>query len=363
MISSSMKRILVTGGFGFIGGHLIERLLRQPGNRVHVVDNLSSNPIPYEQLLAELGDPGNLTYDLVSVSTYCLDVPPKFDEIYHLASPVGPAGVLKHAGQMVKKVVNDAYHLMDMALRDDAKLLDVSTSEVYGGGQNGLCSEAMSRRFEAETTVRMEYAIAKLAAETAIINTAKVSPLRVTIVRPFNVAGPRQSPVGGFVLPRFIEQAMQGKPLTVFGRGKQRRTFTHVADIADGLTLVMAKGRNGEVYNLGNPANGTTILKLAQKVCEVVGVEMNIVYVDPKTIFGPLYAEAADKWADATKAMIELGWTPVHGIGATIRDAWMYLTPLPPLHSDREGELDTALSLRSCVPTDGEMYAGRKQSL
>jgi len=322
-----MKHILVTGGFGFIGGHLIERLLRQPDTHVHVVDNLSSNPIPYEQLLAELGDPGNLSYDLMSVSTYCLVAPyPKFDEIYHLASPVGPAGVLKHAGQMVREVVNDAYHLMDVALRCDAKLLDVSTSEVYGGGQDGLCSEDMPRRFEATPTVRMEYAIAKLAAETAIINTCKVAPLRASIVRPFNVAGPRQSGEGGFVLPRFIEQAMRGEPLTVFGNGQQVRAFTHVADIVDGLMRVMAQGgTGGAVYNLGNPANRTTILRLAQKVNEVVGNDAGVVFVDPHDIFGPLYAESADKHPNAARAMYELDWTPIHDIGKTIRDAWAYV--------------------------------------
>ncbi len=326
-----MRQILVTGGFGFIGGHLIERLLDEPDTQVHVVDNLSSNPIPYERLLDELGHPGNLTYDISSIqnliSHYGFIALAKnpYNEIYHLASPVGPAGVLKHAGRMIKSVVDDVYLLITLANRCRAKLVDVSTSEVYGGGQAGLCAESMDKIIAAETTVRLEYAIAKLAAETAIINTCKVSPLRASIVRPFNVAGPRQNGAGGFVLPRFIEQAMRSEQLTVFGDGNQVRAFTHVADIVDGLIRVMELGKCGEAYNLGNPDNKTNILDLAERVNQVVGNDAGVVFVDPQTIFGELYAEAAEKYPDATRAMTELGWSPRYGILKTIEDAYTYV--------------------------------------
>lgn len=249
----------------------------------------------------------------------------QFDEIYHLASPVGPAGVLQHAGEMVRQIVHDTYALMDLARRCGAKLVDVSTSEVYGGGQDGYCREDLDKIIPAETTVRLEYAVAKLAAETAIINTAKVSDLKAAIVRPFNVAGPRQSGVGGFVLPRFIQQAMDGKPLTVFGNGTQMRAFTHVEDIADGIIRVMAQGKNGEAYNLGNPGNKTTILALAQTVNRVLENQAGVTFVDPRDIWGPLYAEAADKFPDASKAMDELDWAPMKDIGATIADAYGYV--------------------------------------
>lgn len=328
-----MKNILVTGGFGFIGGHLIERLIDDQNNHVHVVDDLSSNPIPYERLLDELGHPENLTYSIASIAQFFehghYAVDRIYSEIYHLASPVGPAGVLKYAGDMVRMVVNDVYLLMDLALRDGAKLVDVSTSEVYGGGQAGLCGEYMDKIVPAETTVRLEYAIAKLAAETAILNTCKVTDLKACIVRPFNVAGPRQSGAGGFVLPRFIEQAMNNDSLTVFDNGngkngRQVRAFTHVVDIDDGLIRVMERGRTGEVYNLGNPINKVTILELAYKVIDVVGKYVGVKYVDPRTIFGDLYAEAAEKFPDATKAINELGWSPKYGILKTIEDAYKY---------------------------------------
>lgn len=320
------KKILVTGGFGFIGGHLIEILTQDVNAKVHVVDNLSTNPIPHTLLLQELGSPSNLSFDICSVSEYCRNNPNvQYDEIYHLASPVGPAGVLEHAGKMIKEVVNDVYMLMDLALKNDAKLIDISTSEIYGGGQEGYCSEDLPKIVPAETTIRLEYAIGKLAAETAIINTCKVTPLKSSIVRPFNVSGPRQSGQGGFVLPRFVSMAMRNEPLTVFGDGQQVRAFTHVKEIAEGIIRTMRYGKVGTPYNIGNPHNKVRILDLAKMVVDIVGSRSEIIFVDPVTIYGPLYAEANDKYPNAEKAMSELSWNPVIGVEETIRDTHNYM--------------------------------------
>ncbi len=325
------KKILVTGGFGFIGGHLIELLLEDNNNHVHVVDNLRSNPISLETLLDEVNHPSNLKYDICTVEDYCRKNPDiKVDEIYHLASPVGPAGVLKHAGKMIKSIVDDIYRLMELALKNKAKLVDISTSEVYGGGRDGYCSENCSKIIPAITTVRLEYAIAKLAAETAIINTTKVTNLNACIIRPFNIVGPRQSGVGGFVLPRFISLAMRDKPLTIFCDGKQIRAFTHVKDMADGIFKAMEIGTSGEAYNLGNPHNKTNIIDLANKVLEKIDTKSEIVFVDPKTIYGPLYEEANDKYPDADRAMDGLKWNPTRGIDDTIKETYEYMKNVKP---------------------------------
>src|SRR5205823_9682726 len=128
-----------------------------------------------------------------------------------LASVVGPVGVLAHAGRMAGMMVNDTSRMATLALACGARLVDVSTSEVYGGGRDGYCSERDFKIIQPKVTVRLEYAVGKLAAEIALINSTKVTPLRACIVRPFNVAGPRQSGKGGFVLPRFVGQALRGE--------------------------------------------------------------------------------------------------------------------------------------------------------
>jgi nucleoside-diphosphate-sugar epimerase len=317
--------ILVTGGAGFIGGHLVERLLAD-GHTVHIVDNLSSNPIPIQQLMSELGSKTEkLTVFQESIERLAwyqssLARRPRYDAIFHLASPVGPAGILPHAGKIIGQVVDDAYRVIDLAQANHARLIDVSTSEVYGGGQGGLCSEDMRKHIPAVMSARVEYAVGKLAAEAAILNTAD---LDAVIVRPFNVAGPRQSAKGGFVLPRFVGQALNHKALTVFGSGKQLRAFTHVRDIVDGLILALEKGKTGEVYNLGNPSNRISILELAGRVIQAVG-QGDIVMTSGQAVYGPLYAEADDKWPDNAKATRDLGWQPRLTIDETIRDVLAY---------------------------------------
>lgn len=306
------KKVLITGGLGFIGSHLAEALVRQ-GYHVHIVDNKSSHVV--ERI-------AGATCFWMSIQEYlALSLDFEYDEIYHLASPVGPAGILPHSGNIVKAVVDDTYGLIQLALRTGARLLDVSTSEIYGGGQEGLCREDMPRIVPAQMTVRLEYAIAKLAAEAAILNTCKVKPLNAVIVRPFNVAGPRQKSDGGFVLPRFIEQAMRDGGITIFGTGGQIRAFTHVLDIVDGLMQAMQFGVSGECYNLGNPDNKIRIWDLALKVKEIIGGGV-LILTNGKAIYGPLYSEASDKFPDAQKASAELDWCPRRTIDETIHDAW-----------------------------------------
>jgi UDP-glucose 4-epimerase len=321
------RNILVTGGFGFIGSHLVEAIISDPHHHVHVVDNLSTSPIDLDAYRDHLGRPGNLTYDICSVEQYCKELAGRqsFNQIYHLASVVGPVGVLSHAGKLAQHIINDTCHIIDLALRFNAKIVDVSTSEVYGGGRDGYCAERDFKIVQPKVTVRLEYAIGKLAAEIALINTTRVAPLAASIVRPFNVAGPRQSGEGGFVLPRFLSQVLAGKPLTVYGDGKMIRAFTHVKDIVQGILLVMEKGVSGEVYNIGNPANKTSILDLAKRVICLTQKTSELSFVDPKSLFGPLFEEANDKYPDADRAMRELSWRPIYSLDDTILDTFEYI--------------------------------------
>ena len=149
------------------------------------------------------------------------------------------------------------------------------------------------------------------------------------IVRPFNVTGPRQSGKGGFVLPRFIGQAMAEMDITVFGDGQQIRAFTHVKDMVAGIVSAMRNGKGGEVYNLGNHANRCSILELAEEVKRITGTGSRVVFVDPRSIYGPLYEEANNKFPDASKAIAELSWEPRYGRQQAIEDTLLYMKGLP----------------------------------
>lgn len=309
---------LITGGFGFLGTHLTEELLaHNPEGHIHIVDNMSTSIVDHEQFLDGLGNPSNVSYEIGDMKNYVGRRSEHFDRVYHLASVVGPAGVLPHAGKIAGSIIYDAELVAEAAMQRGARLLNVSTSEIYGGGHS---SENDPKIIPAETTVRLEYAIGKLAAEIALTNTHKARGLDVVIVRPFNIAGPRQSAEGGFVLPRFAAAALNDEPLTVFGDGTQVRAFTHVADMSRGIRLAMEKGHSGEVYNIGDYQNRTTINELASRLIALANSKSVIEYVDPTTIYGALYADANDKLPNAKRAKRELDWSPQRSLDDIIID-------------------------------------------
>lgn len=314
-----MKHFLVTGGFGFIGQHLVRRLLAD-NHHVHVVDDLRSSLMTERQIerwAKQSG--GRLTYNIETVARYTSRGKRgvRCDGIFHLASPVGAAWILEYAGEMAKQILDDTLAVIGEASIFDCRLVYVSTSEVYGGGVNGFCTEDTPCVVPIHTpTVRLEYAIGKLAGEIAVLNAFNVDPV---IIRPFNVAGAYQNADLGFVLPRFIQQALGGQSLTVFGDGSQIRAFTHVADIVDGLMLAMERAPSRSVYNLGNPANETTVLALAERVIALLGGE--ITFTTGQAVYGERWAEAANKIPDASKAIAELGWNPTRDIDTIISEA------------------------------------------
>jgi nucleoside-diphosphate-sugar epimerase len=321
-----VKNILVTGGLGFVGSHLIDQLLLEQSNVV-VVDNLQSNVVPpshFEGRCVVISESLEQAAGKLSVNAGT-----KFDEIYHLASVVGPAGVLQYAGDIAHSIIATEKVTTELALEHGARLILASTSEVYG--QTGTLNEDLNCIVPSNFTVRLEYAAAKLTSEIASLNKAKVTNLFVNVVRPFNIAGPRQLPDGGFVLPRFIAAALAGRPLTVFGDGTQVRAFTDVRDIVSGLLCMMRGENSGLILNLGNPANEIAIRKLAEEVIRLSGSNSTIDLVDPKQLFGPLYEEGIERVPDVSKALATLPWKPKYSLEQTILDTLEFYRARPHL--------------------------------
>jgi nucleoside-diphosphate-sugar epimerase len=301
---------VVTGGLGFIGSHLVDRLLAE-GMDVLIVDDARSS----KQRATELW-PSEDRVKLLMADCRDIILPVRAEVVFHLASPVGPVGVLSRAGHITPEVVEGSRAAARWAARDGAVMIDVSTSEIYGGGDQGLCAESMPRIVEPGAWARLEYQTAKLAAEVMLLN---MRELDVRIIRPFNVAGPRQSPAGGFVLPRMVQQALTGQPLTVYTPGTQRRALTHVLDIVDGIWLAWRKGEANRDYNLGNPGNTCSMMSLACEVADYVG-DAEVQVIDPVSLHGKEFREAAEKFPDATRAVTELGWHPTRSRRDIIAD-------------------------------------------
>ena len=227
---------------GFIGSHLLNTLTK--GNEVDIVDNFANNSIQNFQSTTSY----HLSVDKFNIDDH------KYDQIYHLASPVGPAGVLKYAGTMI---VNDGLKIANYGYKNHCKVLYVSTSEVYGTHPGGITGqkEDIDKIVPAKTTVRLEYGVGKLLMEISLSNFARNHPFEYNIIRPFNTVGIGQSSSAGFVIPRMVYQALTGIPITVFGIGKQVRAFTHVDDLSKAFVDITESDISGEIFNAGNPDN------------------------------------------------------------------------------------------------------------
>ena len=309
--TSKPLKILVTGGIGFIGTHLINELVRRYKNpQIDVVDNLSNSSFRKERKIF-FKRHGIVFYE-TSVETFKSPKNRTYDLIFHLASPVGPAGVLKYAGRMGAMIVDDSLIMAHLALKNNAKLLSMSTSEVYGSHPEGgkPQQEDIPKIVPANITIRLEYGVSKLLSEIVSLNLSKVRPLKLNLIRPFNIIGPYQNGEAGFVVPRFVEAALANKPLTIFGDGKQKRTFTHVTDIVQPMVDLMETNYTGKIYNIGNPGNLCSIQKLAERIVRLSGSKSKIKHVDPKKIYGPLYEEAWNKVADPSRVIHDLKWKP-----------------------------------------------------
>lgn len=307
-MKNKYKRVLITGGLGFIGSHLTEKLLRE-GSEVVIIDNKSTNVVDENYFQTK-----RRSVIIRSIGEAKLSELENIDIVFHLASILGPTGVIKHAGDIGILTLSDTIKMRDYCIDKNIPLIDISTSEVYG--RTGLLKEESEKVFPAEYQIRTEYGGAKMLAEMALVNKAKlVQGLRYHIIRPFNVAGPRQKPDGGFVLPRFVIAALTDQPLTVYGDGSQRRAFTHVEDICDAIMAVAKSKITNEIWNIGNPGNEMSIREMAELVIRITKRKYRdknpkMDFVDPEKLHGGYFAEVVDKIPYIRKISSLIGWKP-----------------------------------------------------
>lgn len=253
-----MKRILVTGGAGFIGSHLCERLLKE-GNEVICLDNYFTGA--KRNIIHLMNNP----YFEVVRHDVCTPYFAEVDEIYNLACPASPVHYQYNPIKTVKTSVMGALNMLGLAKRVNAKILQASTSEVYGDPTIHPQVESYWGNVN-PIGERSCYDEGKRCAETLFVNYHKQNNVNIKIIRIFNTYGPHMHPCDGRVVSNFIVQALQNKDITVAGDGMQTRSFQYVDDLIEGMTRMMATSRDftGPV-NIGNPGE-FTILELAEKV-------------------------------------------------------------------------------------------------
>jgi len=265
-----MKRILVTGGAGFIGSHLCERLL-QEGNDVICLDNYFTGS---KQNIEHLLD--NPYFELVRhdiTHPYFAEV----DEIYNLACPASPVHYQYNPIKTVKTSVMGAINVLGLAKRVRARVLQASTSEVYGDPNIHPQPESYWGHVN-PIGIRSCYDEGKRCAETLFMDYHNQNNVRIKIIRIFNTYGPKMNPYDGRVVSNFIVQALKGEDITIFGNGLQTRSFQYVDDLVEGMSRMM--NTSDDFYgpvNIGNP-NEFTMLELAQMVIDLTGTSSKLVY-------------------------------------------------------------------------------------
>lgn len=286
-----MKRILVTGGAGFIGSHLCERLLKD--NEVICVDNFyTGTKKNIEHLMS------NPRFEVIRHDV-CFPLYVEVDEIYNLACPASPIHYQRDPVQTTKTSVHGAINMLGLAKRLKCKILQASTSEVYGDPQVNPQKEEYWGNVN-PIGFRSCYDEGKRCAETLFFDYHRQHHLQIRIARIFNTYGPRMKPDDGRVVSNFIMQALEGKPLTVYGDGSQTRCFCYVDDMVDGIIRLMDSHITGPV-NLGSE-DEISMIELAKLVIDMIGGEIQIRPIpsdDPK-----------QRKPDTTKAKRNLFWKP-----------------------------------------------------
>ena len=265
-----MKRILVTGGAGFVGSHLCNRLLKE-GNEVISLDNYSTGR--KENILHLLDNPlfEAIRYDVTN--PYYAEV----DEIYNLACPASPKSYQQDAIKTINTSIIGAVNMLDLAKRASAKILQASTSEVYGDPKVHPQKEDYWGNVN-PIGLRSCYDEGKRCAESLFINYHKQNNVKIKIIRIFNTYGPNMSIDDGRVVSNFIVQALRGEDITIFGDGTQTRSFQYIDDLIEGMILTMKTGNDfiGPV-NIGNPKE-ISMLELTETVLKLVDTKSKIVF-------------------------------------------------------------------------------------
>jgi len=290
-----MKRILVTGGAGFLGSHLCERLLNE-GNEVLCLDNFFTGSKRNILHLLDIHRFELIRHDITQ--PILLEV----EQIYHLACPASPIHYQYNPVKTIKTNVMGTIHMLGLAKRVKARILQASTSEVYGDPEVHPQREDYWGHVN-PIGLRSCYDEGKRVAETLMMDYHRQNKVDIRIIRIFNTYGPRMAPNDGRVVSNFILQALRGEDITIYGDGSQTRSFCYVDDLIEGAIRMMNReGFIGPV-NLGNPAE-FTILELAQKVVELTGSKSKIVY-EPLPQDDP-----TQRRPDISLAKEKLGWEP-----------------------------------------------------
>ncbi len=301
-------KVLITGGAGFIGSHLAERLLLD-GHQVCVIDDLSTGRLANIRHLLE--KPGfQMVVENILNETVMDRLVSENQIIYHLAAAVGVELIVKSPVETIERNVLGTDVVLRLASRYMRKVIIASTSELYGKSEAVPFKEDDDRVLGPTTKSRWSYSCSKAIDEFLALAYYKEKKLHTVIMRLFNTVGPRQTGRYGMVIPRFVQQALKGEPLTVYGDGKQIRCFTYVSDVVDAAVKLQAEpGAVGQVFNVGNN-QGISIAGLAEKIIEKTGSKSKIIFIPYDQAYEEGFEDMRIRQPSLEKIFNTIGYKP-----------------------------------------------------
>jgi len=323
-------RCLVTGGAGFIGSHLCEALLAE-GAEVAVIDDLSTGR---RENIAHLLDRPGFRFVVATICDAAALAPlvAEADEIYHLAAAVGVRLVVEEPVRTIHTNIHGTEIVLSLAAeRKERKtpILITSTSEVYGQGTESRLTEDSDMLLGPSTHARWCYACSKALDEFMALAYWREDGLPATVVRLFNTVGPRQVGTYGMVLPRFVQQALAGGPITVYDNGAMVRCFAHVSDVVAALVVLIRHPQApGQVFNVGNE-EPVTILELAERVRDHVGNGAEIEFVPYEKAYETGFEDIRRRVPDVTKLRELIGFRPRYNLDQIIESVVAYYREQP----------------------------------
>jgi UDP-glucose 4-epimerase len=312
-----MARFLITGGSGFIGSHLAERLLALD-QRVMILDDLSSGHV---RNIAHLRSNPRLEFvpESVTVRGVLAEMVDSADVVVHLAASVGVFNIIESPVATIENNIGGTEVVLKAAAKKKKKVLVASTSEVYGKSAAAAFREDGDLVFGPSSKSRWSYAASKLVDEFLALAYWRTYKVPTVVMRFFNTIGPRQIGRYGMVVPRFMGQALAGRPLTVYGSGNQSRCFTYIGDVVEWvLRLASSDKAVGEVFNLGNPEE-VSILDLARQVIGLTGSSSEIAFVPYEQAYEQGFEDMERRVPDISKVVACTGYRPQVRLPETLR--------------------------------------------
>ena len=310
-----MKKIIVTGGAGFIGSHLVKKLIDNGAEKILVIDDLSTGKAENIKDFEEVEFLNKKIEEIDNLS----EVFNNFEFCYHLAAGVGVQYIMENLSKSLLTNIEGTHKVFEACKKNNIPVLITSTSEIYGTSEEKEWSEETKSLIGPTTKLRWSYAASKMIDEFLALSEFEEGSLNPIVVRLFNIIGPNQLPDFGMVVPKFIDAALNDEPITIHGDGSQSRSFTWVEDVVEYFIKLAEMKAYGEIFNIGQTEE-ITIKELAELIIKTVKSDSEIIYKDHEEIFGKKFEDPKRRTPNIDKIIEYTGIKPSKNIESMIKE-------------------------------------------